>query len=72
MPETNKAYNAAEMSALHDELINPVDAERLNKAPAWTRSLVTDLVQRIYNLRHCDNCKRGAIRHRCSLHAETE
>lgn len=51
MREDSTAYNAAEIIALHNELIGPVERERLQKALPWVRSLVNELIQRIANLR---------------------
>lgn len=49
--ETDTAYNLGEITELQKEIIGSVERERLQKASPWVRSLVNELVQRIYNLR---------------------
>ncbi len=45
-----QAYNAAVIQALTKELIGGAERKRLDKTP-WARSLMTELIQRIANLR---------------------
>lgn len=49
--EDDTAYNADAILRLRQEVIGEVERERLAKALPWVRSLVNDLIQRIYNLR---------------------
>jgi len=58
--EDNNAYNAAVITAIQDELIGPVEHERMGKT-MWARLLVGSLLKRIANLRalHADGRARG-------------
>jgi hypothetical protein len=58
--ETSTAYNAAAYKAVENDCIGTIEQERLQKAPAWVRSLVNSLVQRIYNLRRSRQPQYGA------------
>jgi len=49
--ENKTGYNAGIYGALSKELIGPVEQEKLHKAQPWVRSLVYDLVKRIYQYR---------------------
>ena len=49
--EGDTTYKAEAMRALTVELLSPFERERLGRAPAWVRSIVTDLLKRILNLR---------------------
>ena len=49
--EDDHRYNADEMMRLHHELIGTWERERFDKLPAWARSLIKELIQRIANLR---------------------
>lgn len=48
--ESANAYSASVIGAITKELIGPVERERLDKTP-WARSIVTELLRRIANLR---------------------
>ena len=48
--EGNTAYNAAVIQSLNNELVGPVERDRMQKL-LWLRLLVNGLIQRIANLR---------------------
>lgn len=52
--EEARAYNAAVIAAITSELIGPVERGRLDKTP-WARSIVTELLRRIANLRQMNS-----------------
>lgn len=49
--EGDTRYNAGVISALQDELLGPVEKQRLGRSPQWSRVLVAGLLRRIANLR---------------------
>jgi hypothetical protein len=49
--EEDKAYNAQMIVDIEREVLGTVERERLQKAPPWVRSVVTDLIRRLANSR---------------------
>lgn len=49
--ESARAYNSGEISRVEKDVIGSVEMARLAKLPAWAKSLIHNLVQRIANLR---------------------
>lgn len=54
-----KGYSAAYRTKLEEEFLGPVERGRLGKAPAWVRSLVSEMLKEIENLRAAPKRQRG-------------
>lgn len=60
--EACTAYNAGVISALEKELLSPWERSRVGSLPAWARSVITDLIRRIANLRAANSASAEPAR----------